>query len=234
MGVAFVAHCLLNQNSKVLDGAHCAGVYSPIIDVLRERGWRIEQMPCPELAFAGLGRFWAVREQYDTAAFRRHCQRLATAVAGAIVARVQQGEEIVLVGVEGSPSMGVTITSSDPQRGGRPAWPDGSPELTGGEGIYVEELHAELGRRGITVRVAGETHAIPGHDEAVQRARLESALEHRDAGRALLPRGPGGRPLRQPAAGPGRRAGRAGRGGLGGDAATRRQLSGRGRTPAAS
>jgi hypothetical protein len=77
--------------------------------------------------------------------------------------------------------MGVTITSSDPRRGGRPAWPDGSPELSSGEGIFVEELHAELGRRGITVRVAGETHAIPGHDEAVQRARLESVLEHRDA-----------------------------------------------------
>src|SRR5229473_167970 len=106
MGVAFVAHCLLNQNSKVRDGAHCAGVYSPIVDVLRARGWRIEQMPCPELAFAGLNRFWAVREQYDTAAF---------------------------------------------------------------------------GRRGITVRVAGETHAIPGHDEADQRARLESVLEHGDA-----------------------------------------------------
>ena len=82
MGVAFVAHCLLNQNSKVLDGAHCAGVYAPVVDVLRERGWRIEQMPCPELAFAGLNRFWAVREQYDTAAFRLDCQRLATAVAG--------------------------------------------------------------------------------------------------------------------------------------------------------
>ncbi len=75
MGVAFVAHCLLNQNSKVRDGAHCAGVYSPIVDVLR----------------------------------------------------------------------------------------------------------AELSRRGITVRVAGETHAIPGHDEADQRARLESVLGHSDA-----------------------------------------------------
>ena len=114
MGVAFVAHCLLNQNSKVRDGAHCAGVYSPIVDVLRAKGWRVEQMPCPELAFAGLNRFWAVREQYDTVAFRRHCQRLATAVAGAIAARAEQGEEIVLVGVEGSPSMGTTITSSDP------------------------------------------------------------------------------------------------------------------------
>jgi predicted secreted protein len=77
MGVAFVAHCLLNQNSKVGDGAHCAGVYSPVIDALRDKGWRIEQMPCPELAFTGLNRFWAVREQLDTAAYRRHCERLA-------------------------------------------------------------------------------------------------------------------------------------------------------------
>jgi len=181
MGVAFVAHCLLNQNSKVGDGAHCAGVYSPVVDVLRAKGWRIEQMPCPELAFAGLNRFWAVREQYDTAAFRRHCHKLATAVAGAIAARAGQGEEIVLVGVEGSPSMGVTITSSDPERGGRPTWPDGTPELTGGEGIFVEELHNELARRGIAFRVAGERHAIPGFSEADQRDRLESVLDRRDA-----------------------------------------------------
>ena len=101
MGVAFVAHCLLNQNSKTAGGAYCAGVDSAMIDVLRAKGWRIEQMPCPELVFTGLNRFWAVREQYDTAAFRRHCRRLATAVAGAIEARAEQGEDIVLVGVEG-------------------------------------------------------------------------------------------------------------------------------------
>jgi predicted secreted protein len=185
MGVAFVAHCLLNQNSKVGDGAHCAGVYSPMVDVLRAKGWRIEQMPCPELAFAGLNRFWAVREQYDTAAFRRHCKRLSAAVADVIAVRVEQGEDVVLIGIEGSPSMGVTITSSDPQRGGRPEWPDGSPELVSGEGIFVEELRAALESRGIGFpRVAGETHAIPGHDETVQRARLEAVLEDRPGGSA--------------------------------------------------
>jgi len=178
MGVAFVAHCMLNQNSKVGDGAHCAGIYSPIVDVLREKGWRIEQMPCPELAFAGLNRFWAVREQYDTAAFRRHCARLATAVADAISVRVDQGEDIVLIGVEGSPSMGVTITSSDPQRGGRPQWAEGTGEQVSGEGIFVEELRRELASRGIGFpRVAGETHAIPGHDEAVQSANLVATLD---------------------------------------------------------
>lgn len=176
-GVAFVAHCLLNQNSKVGDGAHCAGIYSPVVDVLRERGWRIEQMPCPELAFTGLNRFWAVREQLDTTAYRRHCRRLATAVADMIAVRAARGEDIVLIGVEGSPSMGVRVTSSDPARGGLPEWPEGSSELTSGEGIFVEELRAELGRRRIEVGLGGETHALPDHDELTQRTRLELLLD---------------------------------------------------------
>ena len=176
-GVAFVAHCLLNQNSKVGDGAHCAGVYSPVVDVLREKGWRIEQMPCPELAFTGLNRFWAVREQLDTAAYRRHCQRLAGAVADMIAVRAGRGEDVVLVGVEGSPSMGVHITSSDPARGGQPEWPEGTGEHTSGEGIFIEELRLELARRDITPRLGGETHALADHDERAQRERLEATLD---------------------------------------------------------
>ena len=178
MGVAFVAHCLLNQNAKVKGGAQTESGYSPLIELLREKGWRIEQMPCPELTFTGVNRFWAVREQYDTISHRRHCQRLASAVAGAMAAQVENGEEVVLIGLEGSPSMGVCVTSSDPARGGRPAWPDGAPELAPGEGIFVEELRAELTRRGIPMpRVAGVTHALPDHDAERERAGLIRALE---------------------------------------------------------
>src|SRR5881275_1894444 len=119
--VAFVAHCLLNQNSKVAGGAVCAGIYSPLVEQLRSRGWQLMQMPCPEMTFTGLNRFWAVREQYDTIAHRRHGQR---------------GDEVAIIGVEGSPSMGVRITSSDPARGGRPEWADGAPELAPGQGIF--------------------------------------------------------------------------------------------------
>jgi predicted secreted protein len=176
-GVAFVAHCLLNQNSKVGDGAHCAGIYSPVIDVLRAKGWRIEQMPCPELAFTGLNRFWAVREQLDTPAYRAHCRRLAGTVADMIGVRAGRGEPIALIGVEGSPSMGVFITSSDPARGGRPEWPEGTAEHVSGEGIFIEELRRALADRGISVRLGGETHALPGHNEPDQRARLEAALD---------------------------------------------------------
>src|SRR5260370_12062441 len=95
MGVAFVAHCLLNQNSKVGDGAHCAGIYSPAVDVLRAKGWRIEQMPCPELAFTGLNRFWAVREQLDTPGYRRYCRRLATPAAAMIARPAAQAQATV-------------------------------------------------------------------------------------------------------------------------------------------
>src|SRR4029079_10507437 len=83
------------------------------------------------------------------------CARIAAAVAGAIEAHVARGDEVVLVGLEGSPSMGVRITSSDPERGGRPEWPDGAPELTDGRGILIELLLAELARRGLPAPRAG-------------------------------------------------------------------------------
>jgi predicted secreted protein len=175
--VAFVAHCMLNQNAKVVGGALCRGVYPPLLEHLRAHGWEIEQMPCPELAFTGLNRFWAVREQYDTLAYRRHCRRIARAVASAVAAHVARGDEVVLVGLEGSPSMGVRVTSSDPDRGGRPDWPDGAPELTPGRGILIEELLAELKSRGIPEpRATGIRHTLPDYDPEAEQAELESFL----------------------------------------------------------
>ena len=114
-GVAFVAHCMLNQNSVTADGAICAGVYSPIVDQLRERGWRIEQMPCPELTFTGLHRFWMVKDQLETTAYRRHCRGIARAVVSAIEVHVRRGDDVIILGIEGSPSLGVHITSIDPE-----------------------------------------------------------------------------------------------------------------------
>lgn len=176
-GVAFVAHCLLNQNARVDGGARTAGVYSPLVEELRASGWRIEQMPCPELAFTGLQRFWAVKEQLDTSAFRRHCRRIAQAVASAIEAHVERGDDVVLIGLEGSPSMGVCVTSSDEQLGGRPAWPEGSSELAPGRGIYIEELAAELAERGLPMpRAMGISHQLPDHDPAAERAALTELL----------------------------------------------------------
>jgi predicted secreted protein len=116
-----------------------------------------------------------VREQYDTSAFRRHCRRLASAVVGVIDVHVREGRDVVLVGIEGSPSMGVCITSSDPKRAGLPEWPAGSDELVPGEGIFMEELRKEMTDRGIPQpRVIGITHQLPDHDKHSEKGRLEA------------------------------------------------------------
>ena len=176
-GVAFVAHCMLNQNSTTNGGALCPGVYSPLVEQLRERGWRIEQMPCPELAFTGLNRFWMVKDQLDTTAFRRHCRGIARAVVGAIEVHVQRGDDVVIIGIEGSPSLGVHITSRDPDRGGRPAWPDGEPEKAPGQGILLDELLAEIRERGLPEpRRMGIMHQLSEFDESVDRAKLDALL----------------------------------------------------------
>jgi predicted secreted protein len=168
---------MLNQNAKVVGGALCPGVYSPLVEQLRQAGWQIQQMPCPELTFTGLNRFWAVREQYETLAYRRHCRRIVRGVAGAVAAHIARGDEVVVIGLEGSPSMGVRVTSSDPQRLGRPEWPDGAPELTSGRGILIEELLAELAERGLPApRAIGITHTLPDHDPRQEAAELSAFL----------------------------------------------------------
>jgi predicted secreted protein len=176
--VAFVAHCLLNQNSKTPGGAVCPGVYSPVVEELRAKGWQLVQMPCPEVTFTGLNRFWAVREQYDTIAHRRHCRRIVGPLADAITAHIERGDDVVIIGVEGSPSLGVRITSSDPARGGRPQWPDGAPELAPGRGIFVEELLGAVADRGVPEpRAIGVTEALPDHQPEGERAELRGLLE---------------------------------------------------------
>jgi len=98
-------------------------------------------------------------------------------VAGAIEVHVRRGDDVILVGIEGSPSMGVHVTSSDPARGGRPEWPDGSSELSPGSGIFMEELAAELVERGVEApRAMGISHQLPDHDPAGERERLVALM----------------------------------------------------------
>jgi predicted secreted protein len=99
-------------------------------------------------------------------------------LAAAIGAHVQRGDEVVLIGVEGSPSLGVRVTSSDPARGGKPEWPDDAPELAPGQGIFLEELQAALAEAGVQApRSLGLTESLPDHEPAAVRAELGEFLE---------------------------------------------------------
>ena len=178
---AYVAHCLLNANAKVDEWAPCAGVHPGLLGLLRQKGYTIRQMPCPELAFAGLNRFWQVRQQYDTPAYRRHCDALAEPVAALIAQDLMAdaGAEVVLVGVDGSPTMGVRFTSSGPDWGGRPDKPgDFDSEVVTGKGIFVEILLEKLAARGIAEpRATAMTTDMPDGDEATALADIGATLD---------------------------------------------------------
>jgi predicted secreted protein len=175
--VAFIAHCLLNQNAKVEGGAKTPAMWTPVLELLRERGYAIRQMPCPELAYGGARRFWGGREQYDTALYRRHCRRLATLVAAVMEPHVSAGDEVVLIGIDSSPTMGVDHTVSAPTWAGRPAVSEEDSAYVPGDGIFVQELAAELEQRGLPVpRSTGIRHWFPDYDPAEERRRLEELL----------------------------------------------------------
>ena len=178
--VALLANCLLNQNAKVCDGARYRGVVSPVVEALRRRGYILQQLPCPELAFAGVRRWWAVYEQYDTPAYRAHCRRLAQAVAPLIEDYIGRGDEVILIGLDGSPSSGVRFTSSQPDWGGRPNRPQDDSNVVPRPGIFIEELEAELARRGLPkIPATGWALDMGRFDEAGSLRDLEEFLEHR-------------------------------------------------------
>jgi predicted secreted protein len=162
--VAFLAHCLLNQNAKCLGGAKRPAMWEPVVDLLQERGWTIRQMACPELAFGGARRFWWVREQAETPLFRQHCRRIAKVVAASMEPHVQAGDDVVLIGIDSSPTMGVSFSPSAPDWGGEPnIGEDAASEWL----TLAAEQVAEYQRTGYEVSLV---------DDGSWRDRLNAAL----------------------------------------------------------
>jgi len=48
VGVIFVAHCLLNENTRYLGGARCGGAVREIVQPCLEHDIGVVQPPCPE------------------------------------------------------------------------------------------------------------------------------------------------------------------------------------------
>jgi hypothetical protein len=94
-------------------------------------------------------------------------------------ADLRGGGEVVVIGVDGSPSMGVQVTASSPDWGGRPEISgDDDYPVAPGSGLFVEALLAELSVRGLGgVRSVGIGQDLPGYDEAEELARIGRVLE---------------------------------------------------------
>ncbi|WP_116134447.1 hypothetical protein [Tropicimonas sp. IMCC34043] len=174
--IALLSNCLANQNAKVAEYEVCPGAVVPLLDLLRTAGFTIQQMPCPEMTFLGCSRWWQVREQYDTPGYRRHCRLVAGSVADVLERTCADGcDDLVLLGVDGSPSSGVTTTDHGTGWGGRPGAREVS--LVAGKGVWIEVLEQVLRARGLPVpRVIGIGTELPGYAPVAEMARLAGFL----------------------------------------------------------
>lgn len=177
--VAFVAHCLVNQNAKVSEFAKCSGVVRPLVDCLRENGYEIQQLPCPEMSYLGVARWWQSREQYDTPGYRRHCRALARGVVDAVQLHLQHDYDIVIIGLDGSPSSGVRLTSTKTSWGGRPEGAvSGGSDRIAGMGVWMVELKNEFEARGLRFpRATGIAMDAQNFDMAASMAEMKTFLQ---------------------------------------------------------
>ena len=150
--ITVAAHCLLNPSTRVKG-------LRPV--EFRPEGPLI-QLPCPEALYLGLDRWASTRNQLDVPEFRRFCQSLIVHYADLLEMLARQGKRIKIVGLAGSPSCGVDTTSLG-YAGGRVR--ECEHEHVTGKGIFMEELMAELERRGVAFRAEEAGHERPGESE---------------------------------------------------------------------
>ncbi|MEM3824496.1 MAG: 2-thiouracil desulfurase family protein [Candidatus Bathyarchaeia archaeon] len=132
--IALVAHCLLNQNSRAEGLAQRSSIINEIAEFLIRREIGIIQMPCPELAYAGVRRQPQTREQYNNAKFRNCCRKMAEEIANLVQEYANSEVKLkIVLGVEGSPSCSVNEIS----------------------GIFIEELRSKLDKRKISAPFYG-------------------------------------------------------------------------------
>ena len=142
MVITVAAHCLLNPLTRVRGLAPLP---------FRPEGPTV-QLPCPEALYLGLARWAVTKNQLDVPQFRRFCRTLIEDYADLLEMLAREGASLCIVGVAGSPSCGVATTSSG-YTGGLPTGPGPASAHVAGRGVFMEELLAELERRGVAARV---------------------------------------------------------------------------------
>lgn len=178
--IAFVAHCILNQNAKVNGFAFYPAMIFEMAKVLHKFDFGLVQLPCPETTYAGTRRWWYVKEQYDNPGFREHCRRILEPIFNQIEEYGKEGYKIVIIGLDGSPSCGVKISGRSDKWGGPPEIPSEEREnypTAKRPGVFMEELFKGIEARGLEVpKAIGAGFDIPGFKLEEEVAKLEKFL----------------------------------------------------------
>ena len=174
--VAFLAHCMLNQNAiSDVTAVRPAG-FPEMVSYLLEHGVGIVQLPCPELLCLGLDRGdpqgaerpvvvenTRIRRAMAQAEPSRRLARLVADTMAQLLEYRRYGFQVVgILGANRSPCCGVDTTSQDDQE-------------VPGMGVFLEALSRRLEEVGWKIPMVG----FRGTDDAVETVqRLLERAEH--------------------------------------------------------
>jgi predicted secreted protein len=173
--LVLVAHCVLNQNSKIDGCAHYPGAMKEVAELLMSACCGIVQLPCPELMQLGLDR-QADRqsdrtiESEDTrvarlmceSAGRLCCRQIAEETAYQVQEYLKNGFKVGgMLGINGSPTCGVETI-----------WTEGQEEP--GRGVLIQELVEACQRRGVSLHIKGIKAAKASEAIATTKGMLRS------------------------------------------------------------
>lgn len=113
--IIFLAHCILNVNSKVHGLAEYKSTIKELICFLMDHDVAMIQLPCPETEILGLNRWGHVKDQFEYPLFQTQCQSLLKPIMGQVWMYHNNGYSIEgVIGIDGSPSCGVHKTCRCP------------------------------------------------------------------------------------------------------------------------
>lgn len=180
--LAVLGHCILNQNARAPGIAVHKGAVMPLVKILEDAKYELLQLPCPEVSFNGVQRWWFVYENYDSVGYRHHCARLARVAALQVKSYYERGYDITLIGLGISPSCGVRMRQTNKAWKGKPFDVGDRASIGPGSGVWIEELESAFDKEGIPFRVTDlppvllylpkrvpEAPAYPGNEEEAWR-----------------------------------------------------------------
>ena len=106
--IIIVSHCVLNQNSVVEGWARAKGAY-PIAALLLDEGVGIIQLPCPEMAYKGLGRPPLGYDDYNEPAYKTLCCDLVRPIVMQLKDYLKSGYVLTgIIAIENSPTCAIS------------------------------------------------------------------------------------------------------------------------------
>lgn len=163
--IIILCHCFLNCNSKVENFNDFSVDFKEkkkyIILELIKRDIGIIQLPCPEMHLYGCKRWGHVKDQFDTPHFRDMSKKLFQPILKELMDYKNNGFNIIgLLGVNGSPSCGVSLTCRGDWYGELSHNPDLKDmlctlKMTSESGVFIEEVSTALKENDINIPIIG-------------------------------------------------------------------------------